>query len=169
MLNKPVVMGQTWNYASQQQGRETGHVCVVLFEGHFLRWSEQIFLLQWKRDDLLHFSSAEPGSWYQPQRRKRRKRKKLLYMAYCDSRATGICLSIIWCPIAGRAALPQRDPNLVGWLWQPVRLARARLWQSTLKRDAEPSCLCFLGTSEPGVPRAHRGQQDVSADLLHAL
>lgn len=55
MLNKPVVMGQTWNYASQQQGRETGHVCVVLFEGHFLRWSEQIFLLQWKTDDLLHF------------------------------------------------------------------------------------------------------------------
>lgn len=30
-------------------------MCVVLFEGHFLHWSEQIFLLQWKTDDLLHF------------------------------------------------------------------------------------------------------------------
>lgn len=168
MLNKPVVMGQTWNYASQQQGRETGHVCCALW-GPFpaLVRTDISFAVENRWSSA--FSSAEPGSWYQPQRRKRRKRKKLLYMAYCDSRAMCICLSIIWCPIAGRAALPQRDPNLVGWLWQPVRLARARLWQSTLKRDAEPSCLCFLGTSEPGVPRAHRGQQDVSADLLHAV
>lgn len=115
------------------------------------------------------FSSAEPGSWYQPQRRKRRKRKKLLYKAYCDNRATGICLSIIWCPIAGRAALPQSEPNLVGWFWQPVRLVRTRLWQNTLKCDAEPSCLCFLGTYEPGIPEAQRDQQDVFADLLHVM
>lgn len=30
-------------------------MCLVLFQGHFLSWSDQIFLLQWKTDDHLHF------------------------------------------------------------------------------------------------------------------
>lgn len=55
MLNKQVLMKQTLNYASQQQGRKSGQVRVVLFEGHFLRWPEQIFVLHLKTDDLLQF------------------------------------------------------------------------------------------------------------------
>lgn len=54
-------------------------------------------------------SFAEPDSCYQPQWRKRRKRKKPFCEAYCDNPSTSSCHTVIWCPIPGLSS----DPKLL--------------------------------------------------------
>lgn len=105
MLNKQVVMKQTSNYASQQQGRESGQVHVVLFEGHFLHWPEQIFVLHLKTDDL---PVSEPGSWYQFQHRG--EKGKSPFTRHIVITLVGMLISGVQFP--AKAALPLSDPNL---------------------------------------------------------
>lgn len=90
---------------------------VVPFEGHFLRWSEQIFVLRLKTDDLLQFlllsqaldinlneESGEKGKSY--------------FRRHVVITLVGIAVTLLsGVQLPARAALPSSDPNL---LKQPV-------------------------------------------------
>lgn len=58
-------------------------MCAVLFEGHFLHWPEQIFVLRLKTDDLLQFLFLSQVPDINPSEEE--KKEKAPLEVYCDN------------------------------------------------------------------------------------
>lgn len=99
-------------------------------------------------------SFAEPGSCYQPQWRKRRKRKKPFCEAYCDNPSTSSCHTVIWCPIPGLSS----DPKLLKQVVWAGCSDRSGWWERDCSRTVRNKILsnaaCAAYEPETASPTA---------------